>query len=184
MNKILIVIGILVIVALAGWGTVYAVGYFNFKHLQSLCEQHLETLPSITTAYFTPSSSFSGIQSIALDIQSSQKPVSVSAVSAEQGLQQFQQTHANDAAIQNAIKELTNNPIEATIAVTFPTPIDGDAFSQYVMQEAAKYHVSVDTIKPGITQAALQQTLKSVSQYARNAGSEAVLKDCIQETAY
>jgi cell division protein FtsX len=176
MKKILVIVGVILVMAVAGW---FGFGYLNFKNLQNQCYQKYKNSDSVTTVYFNVSSSFSNIQSIAADIQSSQNVKSASAISADEALQNYKNAHAGDPAIEKAISELNSNPLEASIVITFSAEQDQSVLLTYLNAEAAKYKVSIDTISQGLTQSQKDGVLQQISNSPDNAYSVSYFKSCI-----
>lgn len=179
MKKTLVTLGIVIIVALAGW---FGFNYFNFKSLQSQCYQKYNNADSVTTASFKVGSNFAIIQSIAADIQSSQNIKSASAVSANQALQNFKNAHAGDPSVIKAIGELNTNPLESTILITFASSTsdqDQSSTLDYLNQEVAKYNVSLDMIQQGLNQSQKDVILQRVSNASYNSYDVSYFKQCV-----
>jgi cell division transport system permease protein len=84
------------------------------------------------TVYFTPDATLSQIQELQTDVQALPEVQSVTYVSADQALADFQQRHANDQLTLQALDELTGNPLGAELQVSAKDPTQYAAIAQYL----------------------------------------------------
>src|SRR5581483_8782751 len=105
------------ILVLAGYGTVQAIGYFNFKNLQNQCYQKISSEPNVVTFYFASKSDPSKIQLIVSDMASFPDIVSASFISTDEELAAFKKAHSGDPTISSAVNALATNPFEPGIEV-------------------------------------------------------------------
>lgn len=84
------------------------------------------------TVYFTPEATIDQIQTLQSDLQALPEVQSVTYVSADQALANFQQRHANDQLTLQALNELTGNPLGAELEVQAKDPSQYPAIAQYL----------------------------------------------------
>jgi cell division transport system permease protein len=84
------------------------------------------------TVYFTPAATVDQIQALQTDVQALPEVQSVTYVSADQALADFQQRHANDQLTLQALNELTGNPLGAELQVRAKDPTQYAAIAQYL----------------------------------------------------
>ena len=84
------------------------------------------------TVYFTPTATDDQIQTLQTDVQALPEVASVTYVSADQALANFEQVHANDQLTLQALNELTGNPLGAELQVRAKDPTQYAAIAQYL----------------------------------------------------
>ena len=84
------------------------------------------------TVYFTPDATTDQIQTLQTDVQALPEVESVTYVSADQALSDFQQRHADDQLTLQALSELTGNPLGAELEVRAKDPSQYAAIAQYL----------------------------------------------------
>src|ERR1700722_4359444 len=84
------------------------------------------------TVYFTPDATTDQIQTVQTDVQALPEVQSVTYISADQALADFQQRHANDQLTLQALNELTGNPLGAELQVRAKDPSQYAAIAQYL----------------------------------------------------
>ena len=87
------------------------------------------------TVYFTPDATQDQVQSVQTDVQALPEVASVTYVSADQALANFQARHANDQLTLQALDELTGNPLGASLEVRAKDPSQYSAIAQYLETE-------------------------------------------------
>lgn len=90
------------------------------------------------TVYFTPSATIDQVQSLQTDVQALPEVQSVTYVTADQALADFQQRHANDQLTLQALNELTGNPLGAELQVRAKDPSQYPAIAQYLEAQQAQ----------------------------------------------
>ncbi len=84
------------------------------------------------SVYFNTTTSEDEILNIKQSLEGLSQVASVDYISRDQALATFQQTHANDQTISQAINELDTNPLEASLNVRAKDPSQYAAIAQYL----------------------------------------------------
>lgn len=90
------------------------------------------------TVYFTPDATEDQVQSVQTDVQALPEVASVTYVSADQALADFQARHANDQLTLQALDELSGNPLGASLEVRAKDPSQYPAIAQYLETEQSQ----------------------------------------------
>jgi cell division transport system permease protein len=90
------------------------------------------------TVYFTPDATVDQIQSVQTDVQALPEVQSVTYISADQALADFQQRHANDQLTLQALNELTGNPLGAELEVRAKDPSQYATIAQFLDTEQSQ----------------------------------------------
>jgi cell division transport system permease protein len=90
------------------------------------------------TVYFTPEATVDQIQAVQTDVQALPEVQSVTYISSDQALADFQQRHANDQLTLQALNELTGNPLGAELQVRAKNPSQYPAIAQYLQTEQSQ----------------------------------------------
>lgn len=93
--------------------------------------QELENQVEVTV-YFTPNATQDQVQTLQTDIQALPEVQTVTYVSADQALANFEQLHANDQLTLQALNELSSNPLGADLEIRAKDPSQYAAIAQYV----------------------------------------------------
>lgn len=99
--------------------------------------QYLEGQVAVTV-YFTPEATLDQIQTLQSDVAALPEVSSVTYVSADQALADFQQRHANDQLTLQALNELTGNPLGAELQVRAKDPSQYAAIAQYLQDQQSQ----------------------------------------------
>lgn len=160
MSRILIVVGVLVVIALAGWGVVYGSGYFQFKNLQNQCSQKFAVLDNTISVSFDQKSDFSKIQMIADDIQLQPGVHSSSAQSSDDQLQAFihEQTQLGNQDVIDALK-VTGNTFEPSVEISIDNNQNISSTIGYLDSEAEHYGVTIDSVHQTDSKATVAEIL-------------------------
>jgi len=84
------------------------------------------------TVYFTPDATDDQVQTLQTDVQALPEVQSVTYVSADQALANFQARHSNDQLTLQALDELSGNPLGAELEVRAKDPTQYAAIAQYL----------------------------------------------------
>jgi cell division transport system permease protein len=96
------------------------------------------------SVYFNTNTSEDEILSIQQSLEGLSQVASVNYISQDQALANFQQTHANDPTVSQAINELDTNPLEASLDITAKDPSQYGTINDYLSSpDFAQY---IDTI--------------------------------------
>jgi len=87
------------------------------------------------TVYFTPDATQDQIQSVQTSVAALPEVASVTYVSADQALADFQARHANDQLTLQALSELSGNPLGASLEVRAKEPTQYAVIAQYLQTE-------------------------------------------------
>jgi cell division transport system permease protein len=90
------------------------------------------------TVYFTPDATVDQIQAVQTDVQALPEVQSVTYISSDQALADFQQRHANDQLTLQALNELTGNPLGAELEVRAKDPSQYATIAQYLQTEQSQ----------------------------------------------
>jgi cell division transport system permease protein len=99
--------------------------------------QYLESQVAVTV-YFTPSATTDQIQTLQTDVQALPEVQSVTYVSSDEALADFQQRHANDQLTLQALNELTGNPLGAELEVHAKDSSQYAAIAQYLQAQQSQ----------------------------------------------
>jgi cell division transport system permease protein len=92
--------------------------------------------------YFNQTATADQMKQLQNQILALPQVASVNFISAEEGLEQFKQLHANDQVIQQSLAELSSNPIPATLQVKAKTLDEYDSIVQFASQDQFKPYIS------------------------------------------
>lgn len=96
------------------------------------------------SVYFNTNTSEDEILNIQQSLEGLSQVASVQYISQDQALANFQQAHANDPTVSQAINELDTNPLEASLNITAKDPSEYGAINDYLSSpDLAPY---IDTI--------------------------------------
>ncbi len=93
------------------------------------------------SVYFNTTTSEDEILSIQHSLEQLSQVASVDYVSRDQALATFQQNHANDPTISQAINELNANPLEASLNVKAKDPSQYGAIAQYLSSPSLSQYI-------------------------------------------
>ncbi len=96
------------------------------------------------SAYFKTGLAENQIIAVEQDLQANPKVKSVTYVSAEQALEQFRQKHQADPLITDSIKELSENPLPATLQIKAANLEDYPAVAEQLKSD--KYKAALDKV--------------------------------------
>ena len=179
---LVMVIGIIAAILVVG-----IIGYFIWKNsasqqqsggrngvVQSSCYQEVAKLDYAVTFYFSSKSDFSKIQLVAADLKFQSGVKTVSANSAADLLKLFEQQHANNPVILQAVNQLNANPLESDLDVTVSPDQDLNALIGYVERDAQKYGIAIDTTRYVVTQQTKQTLLNQITDLENSTSAIAV----------
>jgi cell division transport system permease protein len=96
------------------------------------------------SVYFNTNTSEDEILNIQQSLEGLSQVASVNYISQDQALATFQQNHANDPTVSQAVNELDTNPLEASLNITAKDPSEYGAINDYLTSpDLAQY---IDTI--------------------------------------
>ncbi len=124
------------------------------------------------TVYFTPDATSDQVQTLQTDVQALPEVASVTYVSSDQALSNFEQRHANDQLTLQALNELTGNPLGAELQVRAKDPTQYVAIAQYLQaQQTQNTSVgsSIDKVDYQQNQTAIQR-LVAIIQTSKEVG--------------
>ena len=87
------------------------------------------------TVYFVPGASEANIHTVQTELQKFPEVASVTETTADQALENFKEKHANDYLTLQAIDEINNNPLGATLNIKAKDPSQYEAISNYFQQD-------------------------------------------------
>ncbi|HTR18729.1 MAG TPA: permease-like cell division protein FtsX [Candidatus Paceibacterota bacterium] len=90
------------------------------------------------TVYFTPDATEDQVQNVQQSVQALPEVASVTYVSADQALANFQARHQNDQLTLQALDELSGNPLGASLQVRAKDPTQYPAIAQYLETQATQ----------------------------------------------
>jgi cell division transport system permease protein len=118
-------------------------GLILFGYVTQQATASIESKIDISV-YFQTNTSEDEILSIQQSLQSLPQVASVQYISRDQALANFEQNHANDQTVSEAINELDTNPLEASLNITANDPSQYAAIDSYLQSpNLAQY---IDTI--------------------------------------
>ena len=120
--------------------TVMALALFvlgNLIFLGALAQSVLLSLESKIdiSVYFVPDAPDEGIASIRREIEALPDVAGVGYVSREQALAEFRERHKENALILEALKELGDNPLQASVTIRARDPRDYAAISEFLREK-------------------------------------------------
>ncbi len=187
MKKTLLILGIIIVVLLAGYSSIQAASHYKFKSLQNQCSKDVANANSNLNVYFAPGADQTKIQTIANDISSQTGVSSVSVQSPDHRLQAFvnEKTSSGDQTSLDAVKESPTNPFVSEIQFQLSSNQDISKTISYVTGDAQKYGVTIantDTLKPGAGTPSNQEYLTAVARAPHNSTSVKNLNVCVTNT--
>ncbi|HEV3245248.1 MAG TPA: permease-like cell division protein FtsX [Candidatus Paceibacterota bacterium] len=133
--------------------------------------QYLQSQVAVTV-YFTPDATVDQIQTLQTDLAALPEVQSVSYVSSDQALADFQERHANDQLTLQALNELTGNPLGAELQIRAKDPTQYAAIAQYVeaqQSQNAAIGSSIDKVDYQQNQTAITR-LSAIIQTSKEIG--------------
>lgn len=124
------------------------------------------------TVYFTPEASVDQIQTLQTDVQALPEVQSVTYLSADQALADFQARHQNDQLTLQALNELTGNPLGAELQVRAKDPTQYAAIAQYIQAQQSQNSTigsSIDKVDYQQNQTAIER-LTAIVQTSKEVG--------------
>lgn len=183
MKKWFVGVAIGIILAATAYGADQLVTYQNFEGSKKQCYEKIKRADNIITADFRADTAASILQTIAADIRSSQSINSVSVQLAVDSLQAFNQAHAGNTTILNALGGLDANPFASYIQVNIGAAQDEGPIVNYFREEAQKYNVTITSILQ-TNQVSRQETLDTFSQLSQDTPNvKNILQNCINSTS-
>ncbi len=127
-------------VAIMTLGAIVFVGLIMFGVVTHAAASAIQDKIDISV-YFNTTTSEDEILSIQQSLQQLSQVASVDYVSRDQALATFQQNHANDPTISQAINELNANPLEASLNVKAKDPSQYGAIAQYLSSPSLSQYI-------------------------------------------
>jgi cell division transport system permease protein len=123
------------------------------------------------TVYFTPVATVDQIQSLQTNVRALPEVQSVTYISADQALADFEQRHQNDQLTLQALNELTGNPLGAELQVRAKDPTQYAAIAKYLETQQAQGNESsvIDKVDYQQNQTAISR-LTSIIQTSKEIG--------------
>jgi cell division transport system permease protein len=112
------------------------------------------------SVYFQPSTSEDEILNIQQSLQGLSQVQSVDYISQDQALATFEQNHANDPTVSQAISELDTNPLEASLNITAKDPSQYGIINTYLSSPSLASYI--DTISYSQNQDVIDRLAKIV----------------------
>jgi cell division transport system permease protein len=145
--------------ALIGFGGLILFGYITRQAASSI-EDKIDI-----SVYFNTNTSEDQILNIQQSLQSLPQVTEVNYTSRDQALATFQQNHASDQTISQAINQLDTNPLEASLSIKANDPSEYGSIASYLA--APNFAQYVDTVSYTQNQQVIDRLAKIVSTVQR-----------------